>query len=637
MIKAIIRSAIFLILLHLSNGNAFAQYRVEVFLESAKRDIENNNYLDAINKLNLCIATEPSNVEAYFFRAACKYSLFDNIGAEQDFSSALTKYSPYFYDAFQYRAQVRYRLGNYNGALEDVNMAISKQSKNEKLLVERAFIKLAMGNYYSAIQDCNDALNKNILSADVYLCKAAAENALSDYSNAISDYDQAIRITPENEDAYVRRGIVKYNLEDLNGAIQDYNYAIKLDSACSFAYYNRAEAMIKLNDNKSALNDYNIVVFYEPQNSYAYFNRGVLYSNMSQPKNAIDDFNKVLQINPNNIQALFNRAKLKQNAKDQKGAIQDYDKIIELYPYFMEAYFNRAQIKYNLNDKIGANKDLETGKIMSEVFHSKNTTQLSRDSTLMTNLLHLSANFNNSANSNIDTLNIQFQPIFYILPKIGSDNSIYVLSPLLNKIKEETGKSFAFTNHELAVVDSNSMKSEIIFTGWENIIQKTNIFYVKEAKELINELIQRDSINALAYFQRAIISYREIELLSEYLDSNSSPYGSTSENKLSEQDKWKSIVNDFTKALQLQPAFSIAYFNRANVKCRLLDFEGALKDYEMAIKIDPRFAEAHYNSGFVMYYLNLKNNACIEFSKAGELGIKSSYSFIKKYCSDIPK
>lgn len=637
MIRKISKYAFLLILIHFSYGNVFAQYRVEVFLESAKRDIEKSNYVDAISKLNLCITAEPTNVEAYFFRAACKYSLFDNIGAEQDFTSALTKYSPYFYDAFQYRAQVRYRLGNYQGALEDVNMAISKQNKNARLLIERAFIRLALSNYSGAIEDCNEALQMNILSADVYLCKAAAENALLDYKAAISDYDQAIKITPQNEDAYVRRGIVKYNMEDYQGAIQDYNYAISIDSACSFAYYNRAETQIKLNDNKAALNDYNIVLFYEPQNSFAYFNRGVLFSNMGRTLNAIEDFNKVLLINPNNIQALFNRAKLKQNAKDLNGAIQDYDKIIELYPYFMEAYFNRAQIKFELNDKEGAKKDMETGKVMSDVFHAKNNSQLSRDSSLMVNLLHLSANFNNSPKSDLDTLNIRFQPLFYIIPKKGKDNATYVLSPFLNKINQPNGQTFVFTNHEISFNDSMVDKQQETAPTWENIIYKTNIFYVKEAKQLINEVIQKDSLNSIAYFQRAIISYREIELLSDYTEGITASGLSNEADKIKEKNAWLSIINDFTKAIQLQPTFSIAYFNRANVKCRVLDFEGALKDYETAIKIDPRFAEAHYNAGFVMYYLNLKSNACIEFSKAGELGLTASYYFIKNYCTDIPK
>ncbi|MBP6531659.1 MAG: tetratricopeptide repeat protein [Bacteroidia bacterium] len=637
MIKKFSKCVFLLILIHFANGNVFAQYRIEVILESAKKDIANNNYVDAIGKLNLCINVEPTNVEAYFFRAACKYSLFDNIGAEQDFTSALTKYSPYYYDAFQYRAQVRYRLGNYQGALEDVNFAIAKQSKNAKLLTERAFIRLAMSNYTGAIEDCNEALQMNILSADVYLCKAAAENALSDYKNAINDYDQAIKITPQNEDAYVRRGIVKYNMEDYQGAIRDYNYAISIDSACSFAYYNRAETQIKLNDNKAALNDYNIVLFYEPQNAYAYFNRGVLFSNMGRTLNAIEDFNKVLQINPNNIQALFNRAKLKQNAKDLKGAIQDYDKIIELYPYFMEAYFNRAQIKYDLNDKEGAKKDMETGKVMSEVFHSKNNSQLSRDSTLMVNLLHLSANFNNSPQSDLDTLNIQFQPLFYISEKRIQDKTCFIISPFLNEINEKTEKTFAFTNCEFEIIDTSLAISQNPNESWENTIQKTNIFYVKDAGQLINKIIQQDSLNPIAYFQRAIISFREIELLSEYNEGITATSSTNDADKIKEKNAWLSVMNDFNKAIQLQPAFSIAYFNRANVKCRLLDFEGALKDYETAIKIDPRFAEAHYNAGFVMYYLNLKSNACIEFSKAGELGLTASYYFIKNYCTDIPK
>ena len=146
--------------------------------------------------------------------------------------------------------------------------------------------------------------------------------------------------------------------------------------------------------------------------------------------------NKVLQINPENVQALFNRAKLKKINKDYKGAIKDYDKIIKLYPYFLEAYYNRAEIKYILHDAAGAKKDMETGQMMSDVFHAKSNSQLSRDSTLIAGLFRLNADFENTPKTAIDTLNIQFQSFFYISENSELENGLSINSHLLNKINK---------------------------------------------------------------------------------------------------------------------------------------------------------------------------------------------------------
>lgn len=623
-------------MLHISD-HLFAQFRVEVLLESAKSDMQQNNYVAAIKKLNLCIDTEPYHVIPFFYRGLSKYSLYDNKGAEEDFTSALSIYSPYFYEAYRYRSQIRYRLGDYAGALADINKVIDKFNKNNKLFIERAFIKLAAKDFTSAIADCNKVLQWNFLSEDAFLCKAAAEDALANYKEALCDYDQAIVINPLNENAYVRRGITQYNLENYNAAIKDYNLAIDIDSACTYAYYNRAEAEIKLNDNISALRDYEMVLFYEPQNAFAYFNRAVVYSNMTQYHKAIENFDKVLQINPDNVQALFNRAKLKQKKMDFTGAISDYSRIIKLYPYFIEAYYNRAQIKMSIKDLAGAKADMATGQMMSDVFHSKNSSQLSRDSSLIANLLRLSASFIQTPKLATDTLHIQFQPFFFIAKKNTIENIHYVNSPLLHNINAQSNKIFIFTNSDLITIDTLFNPIQNTKPIWEDIILETNNFYLNSAAEKINLVVQRDSLNPLAYFQRGMITCREIELLSKFTESSTIGNSSFDKEINTTKEKWISVLNDFSKAVQLQPSFAIAFFNRANVKCILHDFDGALKDYETAIGIKPDLAEAHFNSGYVLYYQNQKDLACSEFSKAGELGIPAAYTFIKKYCFAISR
>ncbi len=615
---------------------AFSQYNIDALLKQAIRDVQKENYTDAIAKLNICVTVEPGNCEAWFYRAASKFSLFDNTGAEEDFTMALSNYSSIFYDAYRYRAEVRYRLSDYSGAIEDFNKVIEKEADNPKLYLQRAYAKLAGNDLKGAIGDCEKALNLKSIGEDVYLCKATAESEQGNYAEAITDYDKALKINSKNEDAHIKRGSTLYKAEDYCGAIEDYNAAIKIDTASTLAYFYRADAEVKTDSNKAALRDYNTVLLYEPRNSYAYFNRGALYSNIKKYKSAIGDFDKVLILDPDNIQALSNRAKLEQNTKDFKDAIKDYDRIIELYPYMMEAYYNRAEVKTAVHDIAGAKKDLETGKTMSEVFHSKNNIQLSHDSTLVENLLHLSADFNSTPKTRLDTLNVQFQPFFYIAEKGTAKNSRYLFDPLLTKINKQENKSYCFTNNEIQSDDTIANQPHTKNFSLAVVIQKTNNYLLTDAFEAINKIVEEDTANAMAYFQRGIITCREIEA-SNNNDGPSTGITSSDKNASQVKEKRLSAISDFTKALQLQPSFSFAYFNRANLKCALSDFYGALKDYETAIKTKSDFAEAYFNMGFVTYYLNEKSIACNEFSKAGELGIPAAYAFIKQYCTTVPK
>jgi len=617
---------------------AFSQYNVDALLEQAKNLIQKENYTEALTKLNICLSAQPANSEAYYYRGACKYALFDNNGAEHDFTMAISRYSRFLYDAYLFRSQVRYKVADYAGAIDDLNKVIAREPSDHRFYLQRAFAKLASGDYNGALADCQKCLNLNPIGAeDIYLCKATAEDALGNYPQAIADFDRALKFNSVSEDVLVRRGNTRYKTEDYCGAIEDYNAALKIDTANTLAYYYRAEAEFKQDSTTSALQDYSKVIVLEPRNSYAYFNRATIYANLGKYKNAIADYDKVLQLNPDNVDALRNRAKVKQSNNDLKGAIKDYDRVIELYPYFMEAYYDRARIKSELHDNSGAQKDFETGKMMSEVFHSKNKSQLSRDSALLANLFHLSADFNSTPKTMLDTLNIEFKPFFYIDQRKSESGSNYAFDPVLSKISKQENKSFYFTNSESHMHDTIVKEIKGGNDSWAHVINATNGYMLSQALTAINTIIENDSGNALAYFQRAIITCREIELTGSFEEPTFYTSTTRRPNENKTDNRRLSAIEDFSKAIQLQPGFSYAYFNRANLKCALRNFDGALKDYESAIKANSGLAEAHFNMGFIMYYQNEKSLACDEFSKAGELGIPSAYTFMKQYCSTLSK
>ena len=72
----------------------------------------------------------------------------------------------------------------------------------------------------------------------------------------------------------------------------------------------------------------------------------------------------------------------------------------------------------------------------------------------------------------------------------------------------------------------------------------------------------------------------------------------------------------------------------ANVKIESRDFKGAIADFGKAVEIEPKFAEAYYNRGLTYIFIKEKETGCLDLSKAGELGIQKAYAVIKKYCNN---
>jgi len=57
----------------------------------------------------------------------------------------------------------------------------------------------------------------------------------------------------------------------------------------------------------------------------------------------------------------------------------------------------------------------------------------------------------------------------------------------------------------------------------------------------------------------------------------------------------------------------------------------AYEDYSKAIELNPHFAEAYYNRGLIQIYMKDTRKGCLDISKAGELGIEEAYEVLKNY------
>ena len=90
-------------------------------------------------------------------------------------------------------------------------------------------------------------------------------------------------------------------------------------------------------------------------------------------------------------------------------------------------------------------------------------------------------------------------------------------------------------------------------------------------------------------------------------------------------------MRDFDKVNELNPDFSFAYFNKANILCTQKDFKTAISNYSKAIDIDPDFAESYFNRGLTYLFIGEDAKGLVDLSKAGELGIYSAYNLIQRF------
>ncbi|TAN45519.1 MAG: tetratricopeptide repeat protein [Nitrospirae bacterium] len=79
-------------------------------------------------------------------------------------------------------------------------------------------------------------------------------------------------------------------------------------------------------------------------------------------------------------------------------------------------------------------------------------------------------------------------------------------------------------------------------------------------------------------------------------------------------------INNYTKALEVKPDFTMAYFNRGVSYGSLGNHHQAIKDYTKSIELKPDYANAYNNRGSDYFKLGNYQQAIQDFKIAAKLG-----------------
>ena len=103
--------------------------------------------------------------------------------------------------------------------------------------------------------------------------------------------------------------------------------------------------------------------------------------------------------------------------------------------------------------------------------------------------------------------------------------------------------------------------------------------------------------------------------------------------KIKYTNDFKGAIQDITKVISFDPFLASAYRLRGVAKRAINDYRGAIDDFGKAIELE--FNSFYVYDGRVeaKYKLHLIEEACLDWSRAGELGLDAAYKEIEKYCN----
>lgn len=88
---------------------------------------------------------------------------------------------------------------------------------------------------------------------------------------------------------------------------------------------------------------------------------------------------------------------------------------------------------------------------------------------------------------------------------------------------------------------------------------------------------------------------------------------------------YKNALFDYSKAIKLDPNNDLALFNRGILRERIRNYETAVQDFTAIIDLKTKLLPlAYYNRALSKLSMNDVENACVDLSKAADLGVKNA-------------
>lgn len=638
-----------------------AQINTDRVMLMGRNALYYEDYVLSIQRFNMVINAKPWLSEPYFYRALAKFYLEDYQGAEIDCGNAIER-NPYSMLPYSLRALTRINQEFYEKAIADYHEALRIKPLERDCWHNLTLCHLELKQYNEADSCLDMMLQHWPKEANLHTLKAQVAFNQKDTIKAEKWIDEAIRINEFDGQAWSMKAIVlsaRKNYKEAEGALDK---AITQSPRQANLYVNRALMRYNQDNLRGAMSDYDAALDMDDTNFLAHYNRGLLRASVGENNLAIEDFNFVLKLEPDNTIALYNRALLLDNVGDHQGAIRDLSAVINDYPDFWEGYRLRAAIRRKIGDVYGAERD--EFKLLKAQLAVKTGTYKPSSKTRKRGDVDFSAydklvedeeqQETTQEYANMYRGKVQNRPSRVEIP------GLYVLSyhtmveamqayvpyaPFVESINQRH-----ILPHTLYITLHEGTLSQQLMDGCFNRIRQVESTLEEREPEAADSLLllrQAVDYNHVRDFENAIFYLDELKQMAPQIPLvhillAQSRYASISAQK-SSMDAAEMrlglimVLQDYTTATTLLPTSPYLHYNKGCVQVELGEYSLGIESFTKALELDNRFPAAYFSRGIAYLLSGQKDKAMSDLSQAGELGMYSAYSLIKRYSKEEKK
>lgn len=631
---------------------ASAQLNTERITAIGRNALYFEDYVLSIQYFNQVIRLKPYLSEPYFYRAIAKIQLEDYQGALRDCNAAIER-NPFSPGCYYARGYIYRQLNELEKAEEDYTQALIFAPENHTYLLLRADTRAQMKHYEAALDDIEQLLRREPHSASTWSEKGHISILKSDTLAALEAFEQAVQYDKLNPAIWSALGVTNLMLNKEDEAYVQLTQAINLGSKWAGDYINRGVIHYRRNNYRGALSDYNMAVKIAPRDPECYYNRGIMRQEVGDYNKALEDFNTAISLAPERTEMRYQRALVQMQLKQWKEVVVDLDSMIARYPYFLPSYYLAAQAKLHQGNQVAAYKyrqrahDLEqkkeeiqaqqasqpkTDMVIADAQPQKKDRRKEFSTTTAQNQAELPEEEQKYDSQTRGQVQRRYQDVVnepaVVLSYYSQDLSLRRTNyyhPLVEALNNRNilPATLQFTNQEIALtaemVDFHFAEINRLSTLIDEA--PSAILYFTRAMEFA---IIKDFASAVDDCTKAVVlADADLEPVICFCRANWRYHMEETDREL--------ILRDYNHVLSLQPNFTFAYYNKANILCSQKDYNEAIRFYTQAIELDGDFAEAYFNRGLTYVYIGENEKGLADLSKAGELGIYQAYNLITRF------
>ncbi len=472
-----------------------------------------------------------------------------------------------------------------------------------------------MRNDAKAIEQYRLALKKNDKFALPYNGLGNIAYWAGQYPQAISYYDQATNKDSKFAVAYSNRGNAKLAIGDKEGASVDYERAISLDDKLANPYLGRGKILALKGKWKDALIDFDIAVNLDNENSDAYFFRGIARQS-NFVGGSIDDFSSAVQLNPSYTDAYAARAAAYAGMQEYSKAFADLDKALGIDPTSRFALLQRLAIHLGMLDYDAAISDCNrlTGSGLESVFYIVCGSALAAKG----DVAGAASNFGRIGQIDSPALFHYGKAMLFVLP--GNENIPDAIAELNEAIRQ--GTAMPAMDSAMFVVRASlyAMRGQ---KGDDDLARQDFERAIQLAPNAANYKARGDFSIRVRDYDKAIHDFKKAtDIAPKFADAHRALGEAYVFSGRS--DSYDQALKPFDAAIANAPRATDYFYEGEIYRMRVApnedsvatDYQMAIDNYTKALELDPHLIEALWGRALAHQSLNENSAALGDFSEA---------------------